>query len=77
MQALDAIERDGEVKWPTLVGTALAASLAATASTALAEAGGQARRGTDQQTTAEPTGHTGHMGRMAEHCNAMMKSIGP
>jgi hypothetical protein len=51
---------------------ALAASLAATASIALAETGGQATQGADQLTNARPTGH---MTRMAEHCNAMIKTM--
>jgi len=48
--------------------------LAATASTALAQNGGQATQDTGQQTS-EPKS-TGHMTRMAERCNAMMKSMG-
>jgi hypothetical protein len=51
---------------------ALAASLAATVSIALAETGGQATRGADQLTNAMPTGR---MTRMAEHCNAMIKTM--
>ena len=57
-----------------LIGAVLAASLAATASIALDQSGGQATQGTDQQTS-EPKS-TGHMTRMAERCNAMMKSMG-
>ncbi len=57
-----------------LIGAVLAASLAATASIALAQGGGQATQGADQQTS-EPKS-TGHMTRMAERCNAMMKSMG-
>lgn len=55
-----------------LIGAALAASLAATASIALAGTGGQATQSADQHTTARPTGH---MTQMAEHCNAMMKTM--
>jgi hypothetical protein len=52
-----------------LIGTVLAASVAVTASIGLAQTGGQA---TQAQGTSEPK-WTGHMTRMAEHCNAMMK----
>jgi hypothetical protein len=54
-----------------LIGTVLAASVAITASIALAQTGGQATQGTGQEAS-EPK-WTGHMIRMAEHCNAMMK----
>jgi len=57
-----------------LIGAVLAASLAATASIAFAQSGGQATQDTGQQTS-EPKS-TGHMTRMAERCNAMMKNMG-
>ncbi len=56
-----------------LIGAVLAASLAATASIALAQNGGQATQDTGQQTS-EPKS-TGHMTQMAERCNAMMKNM--
>jgi hypothetical protein len=54
------------------IGTVLAAVLAATASIALAQTGDKSTQGSDQQTSAKSTGH---MTRMAEHCNAMMKGM--
>jgi len=55
------------------MGVVLAASLAATASIALAQNGVQATQDTGQQTS-EPKS-TGHMTQMAERCNAMMKNM--
>jgi F0F1-type ATP synthase membrane subunit c/vacuolar-type H+-ATPase subunit K len=56
-----------------LIGAVLAASLAATASIALAQSGARATQGADRQTS-EPKS-TGHMTPLAEHCNSMMKSM--
>jgi hypothetical protein len=52
-----------------LIGTMFAVSLAITASIALAQTGGQTTHG---QQASEPK-WAGHMPRMAEYCNGMVK----
>jgi hypothetical protein len=56
-----------------LIGAAVAASLAATASIALAQSDAAKTQGTEQR--ASELQATGHMARMAEHCNAMMRGM--
>ena len=58
-----------------LIGAALAASLAATASIAFAEGTGPPTQSTDQQRSELQAKGTGLMTRMVEHCNAMMKHM--
>ncbi len=56
-----------------LIAAALAASLAASASIALAQNDGRTTQGAEQQACKLQA--NGHMARMAEHCNAMRKRM--